>query len=218
MPLLIFAGLPPTAANATNRLGIWIQSLFGLNKFRRMGFLPVRMSLVSVLPSLLGSFAGSYLATTVSDDTFKKYLAFFMLLMTIFTFFNPKPKNSLEDFIPEKKGIITASAVYFLIGVYGGFIQAGVGFFILAYCITYGLDYVRGNAVKMFLNLLTNTMSLAVFIYSGMIEWIPGIVMGAGMALGAVFAAGFSVRAGNVFLKRFVTAAVILFAVILLIT
>ncbi len=216
IPILIFTGLEPTVANATNRLGIWIQSLFGLGKFRRMGYFPVKMSLMSVIPSLLGSVIGAYLATIVAEDAFKKYLAFFMVLMTLVTFFKPQSDKQLTDFTLTMKSGVTASAVYFFVGLYGGFIQAGVGFVVLAYCVLYGLDYVRGNAVKMFINLLTATLSLAIFIYADKVVYLPGIALGAGMAVGAVMAAGFSVKAGNVFLKRFVSVAVIAFAILLL--
>ncbi|MGE4318432.1 MAG: sulfite exporter TauE/SafE family protein [Deferribacterales bacterium] len=216
IPILIFTGLEPTVANATNRLGIWIQSIFGLGKFRRMGYFPVKMSLMSVIPSLIGSVMGAYLATIVAEDAFKKYLAFFMVLMTLVTFFKPQSDKQLTDFTFTAKSGVTASVVYFFVGLYGGFIQAGVGFVVLAYCVLYGLDYVRGNAVKMFINLLTATLSLAIFIYADKVVYLPGIALGAGMAVGAVMAAGFSVKAGNKFLKRFVSVAVIAFAVLLL--
>lgn len=215
IPLLIFTGLEPTFANATNRLGIWIQSVFGLGKFRQLGYFPKKMSLVSTLPAVFGSCIGAYLAMIVSEDVFKKYLAVFMVLMTLVTFFKPQAGEYKTDFEPTKGGVFSASVIYFLIGVYGGFIQAGVGFVVLAYCVMYGMDYVRGNAVKMYINVLTATLSLGIFIYGGKVLWIPGIVLGVGMAVGAVFAASFSVKAGNVFLRRFVSAAVIIFAVLL---
>ena len=217
IPILIFTGLDPTVANATNRLGIWIQSVFGLGKFKKMGYFPVKMSMMAAVPALFGSVIGAYLAMIISEDAFKKYLAALMVIMTLVTFFKPQAKDELTDFIPTKKGITTASIIYFFIGLYGGFIQAGVGFVVLAYCVMYGLGYVRGHAVKMFVNLLTATFSLAIFIYGGKVVYIPGISLGVGMAVGAVLAAGFSVKAGNVFLKRFVSVAVIVFAVLLLV-
>jgi len=182
-----------------------------------MGYFPVKMSLVSALPALVGSVLGAYLATIVAEDAFRKYLAFFMVLMTLVTFFKPQSDKQLTDFIPSAKGVTVSSMVYFFVGIYGGFIQAGVGFVVLAYCVLYGLDYVRGNAVKMFINLLTATLSLVIFIYYDKVVWLPGVCLGAGMAVGAVLAASFSVKAGNKFLKRFVSVAVIIFAVLLII-
>lgn len=217
-PLLIFTGLEPTVANATNRLGIWIQSVFGFNKFRTMGYFPVRMGKVSILPSIAGALLGSYLATIVAEDAFRRYLAFFMVIMTLVTFFKPKSLKVAEDLEHGFKNTAVCVLVFFLMGIYSGFIQAGVGFLVLAYCVMSGMDYIRGNAIKMFMNLSTATLSMVVFIYNGKVVWIQGILLGAGMAFGAVIAAKFSVKAGNVFVKRFVSAAVILFAVLLLVT
>lgn len=218
IPILIFSGLEPTVANATNRLGIWIQSIFGLGKFKRMGYFPVKMSLVASAPALIGSLLGSYLATVTPENSFRKYLAIFMVIMTLVTFFKPEPKDHKEDFVSTPKNIVIASVAYFFMGLYGGYVQAGVGFVVLAFCVISGLDYVRGNSVKMFINLLTATVSLIIFIHSDKVVYLPGIALGAGMALGAVMAASFSVKAGNVFLKRFVSATVIIFAVVLMVT
>lgn len=215
IPILIFSGLEPTVANATNRLGIWIQSVFGLGKFKKMGYFPARMSMVAAIPALFGSLIGSYLATVTPENSFRKYLAIFMVIMTLVTFFKPAVREHRDDFVATAKSVPIAVIAYFFMGIYGGYVQAGVGFVVLAFCVMSGLDYVRGNSVKMFINLLTATISLVIFIHSKKVVYVPGIALGAGMALGAVMAASFSVKAGNVFLKRFVSAAVIIFAVLL---
>ncbi|WP_277656027.1 sulfite exporter TauE/SafE family protein [Seleniivibrio woodruffii] len=217
-PLLIFTGLDPTIANGTNRLGIFIQSVFGFNKFRTMGYFPVKMAKVSFLPSIAGALLGSYLATVIAEDAFRKYLAFFMVIMTLVTFFKPVSDKKLEDIETAPSTVALLSVLYFLMGIYSGFIQAGVGFLILACCVMSGLDYIRGNSIKMFMNITTAFFSLAVFIYHGKVVWLDGILLGGGMALGAIISVKFSIKAGNVFVKRFVSATVIVFAVLLLIT
>lgn len=218
IPILIFTGLEPTVANATNRLGIWIQSVFGLGKFKRMGYFPVRMSMAASVPALFGSMIGAYLATVTPENDFRRYLAVFMVVMTLVTFFKPVAKDSRDDIDLTRRNVLIAIPAYFFMGLYGGYVQAGVGFVVLAFCVMSGLDYVRGNSVKMFVNLLTATVSLVIFIHSKKVVYLPGIALGAGMALGAVMAASFSVRAGNRFLKRFVSAAVLVFAVLLIVT
>lgn len=217
VPLLIFTGLEPTVANATNRLGIWLQSVFGLNKFRRMGFFPKKYSMAAAVPASVGAVIGAYAATVVTDDAFRKYFAFFMVLMTLVTFFKPSSRETREDVTLSGRALGVNTVLYFFVGVYSGFVQAGVGFLTIAACVLAGLDMVRANAVKMFLNLITATMSVAIFIYGGKILFLPGIVLGVGMSLGAVHAAGFSVKVSNNFLKKFVSVIVIIFAVLLLV-
>lgn len=217
VPLLIFTGLEPTVANATNRLGIWIQSLFGTRKFSSMGYFPKKYSFRAALPVALGALVGAYLATVVSDAAFKKYFAFFMVLMTLFTFVNTKPKELKTDVEFTVKGFILNTVGFFFIGIYGGFAQAGVGFMMVAASVMSGLDMVRAHAVKLFLNLVAATISVAIFIYAGKVLYLPAIALGIGMSIGAVTAANISVRVSNEFLKRLVSVAIIIFAILLLV-
>ncbi|WP_283804730.1 sulfite exporter TauE/SafE family protein [Flexistipes sinusarabici] len=77
IPILIFMGLPPTVANGTNRLGIFLQSLIGAVKFKQYGVFPAKFALIVSIPAIAGSIIGSYLATVISDEAFKNYLFFF---------------------------------------------------------------------------------------------------------------------------------------------
>ncbi|XOB65655.1 sulfite exporter TauE/SafE family protein [Deferribacteres bacterium DY0037] len=217
VPLLIFTGLEPTVANATNRLGIWIQSLAGTRKFSNMGYFPKVYSYTAAIPVGLGAISGAYLATIVSDDMFRKYFAFFMVLMTLVTFLKPGTKELKEDVKFTVWATVINSVVYFFIGIYSGFVQAGVGFLMTAACVMSGLDMVRAHAVKLFLNLIAATVSVAIFIYAGKVLFLPAIALGSGMAFGAVTAANISVKVSNTFLKRVVSVAIIIFAILLLV-
>jgi uncharacterized membrane protein YfcA len=215
IPLLIFTGLEPTVANATNRLGIWFQSFFGVRKFSKMGYFPKKYSFGVVVPMVIGAVLGAYLATVITDDAFKKYLAVLMVVMTFVTLIKPKSKEQLEDVVFTPKNYAVTFVLYLGIGVYGGFVQAGVGFLIIAGCVMAGLNMVRANAVKMFLNLMAATVSVAIFIYADKVLYMPAIALGVGMSIGAVVAVGFSVKVSDVFLKRMVSVIVLLFAVML---
>lgn len=217
VPLLIFMGLEPTVANATNRLGVWIQSLFGTTKFRSMGYFPKKYSLQVAFFMAAGAVCGAHLATVVGDATFKKYFAFFMVLMTLVTFFKPSAKELKTDIDFAPKTFLLNAVAFFFIGMYSGFAQAGVGFLIIAASVISGLDMVRSNAVKLFTNLVSSSVSVTIFILAGKVLFMPAICMGAGMAIGAVTAAKFSVKVSNDFLKRFVSVVIIIFAILLLV-
>ncbi|PLX67070.1 MAG: integrase [Denitrovibrio sp.] len=217
VPVLIFTGLEPTIANATNRLGILFQSIFGVRKFKSMGYFPKNYSYTVAIPAAFGALFGAYLATIITDDAFRKYFAFFMIIMTFVTFFKPSAKELKDDVVFTSKSLIINTVAFFFIGMYSGFVQAGVGFLMIAGAVLAGLDMVRANAVKMFLNLITATMSVAIFIYGGKILFIPGIALGIGMSIGAVVGAGFSVKVSNNFLKRLVSVIIFVFAILLLV-
>ena len=218
VPLLIFTGLEPTVANATNRLAVWIQCFFGTRKLYMMGYFPKNYCFKVVWPMLAGTLIGAYLLTVIPDETFRKYFAFFMVLMTLVTFFKPASKIQQTDVGFTGKSLAVNYFIYFFIGIYIGFIQAGVGFMIIAASVISGLGMVRANAVKMFLNLSAATISLIIFFYAGKVLILPALAMGAGMSLSAVIASGMSVKVSDVFLKRLVSVVILIFAVLLLVT
>ena len=106
-----------------------------------------------------------------------------------------------------------APVAFFAVGVYGGFIQAGVGFLVLAVTTAAGLDLVRGNAVKVLSVLCWTAAALAVFAANGSVDWRLGAVLAAGMLVGGVTGARLTVLKGHRWVKVVVTVTAILFAV-----
>ncbi len=212
VPILIFMGMPATLANATNRLGVFMQSLIGVGKFHAYGVLPRRFSILVTIPAVLGSVAGTWLATVVSDHAFRKYLALFMVLMTLSTFLKPGRMLQKRDISYSAGRWAVIMAAFFGIGLYGGFIQAGVGFLILSAMLLTGYDFVAGNATKTFTILVFTLVSLVIFLLKGMVVFVPGIALGLGSMVGAALGARVTVQKGNVFIQRFVVVTVLLFA------
>jgi hypothetical protein len=106
----------------------------------------------------------------------------------------------------------------FGVGIYGGFLQAGVGFLVLAATSAAGLDLVRGNAVKMLSVLLLTMLSLAVFAGTGNVDWPLGLALGAGNLAGAMVGVRLAVLKGHRWLERIVTITIVIFAILLWVT
>lgn len=104
---------------------------------------------------------------------------------------------------------------FFLVGLYGGFLQAGVGFIALAVTTLAGLDLVRGNAVKVFAVMLLTLLSLTVFAVTGHVDWPAGAVLGLGNLLGGFVGVKLAVVKGQKWLEAVVTVTVVVFAVLL---
>jgi len=217
IPLLIFMGLPPTVANATNRIGVFLQSLTATRQLHNHGVFPVRFSLIVAIPAVLGSVLGTYAALVVSDAAFKKYLAIFMVLMTLFTFFKPAVvlPQSTEKYSFKRWAMLWL--LFFGVGLYGGFIQAGVGFLIIAAMVLTGYDLVAGNATKSFVIFLLTCVSLVIFWVGGKVQVVPGLALGCGSMLGAFVGSHVTVTKGNAFIQKFVVAMVILSAILLMV-
>ena len=98
-------------------------------------------------------------------------------------------------------------------GLYGGFVQAGVGFLILAVTTWSGLDLVRGNAVKVLAVLLFTPLSLGIFAWQGQVHWPSGLALAVGMLAGGEIGARLTIGKGERWVRRVVTAAILVFAV-----
>lgn len=216
VPVLIFMGMPPTTANATNRLAVFLQSLTAVARFRTYGVFPLKFSLIVTIPAVLGSVFGAWLAMVISEEAFKNYLAAFMVVMTLATFLRPGKMLEKREIDYTFGRWVLIWLVFFGIGIYGGFLQAGVGFLVLAGLLLSGHDFVSGNAIKTFIILMFTLAALIIFIIGGMVEYLPGAVLGIGSMIGAAVGARTTVKKGNVFVQRFVVAMVIVFALLLL--
>jgi len=217
LPLLIFAGLPANVANGTNRVGIALQNMVGAASFYQKKVLDVRAAFILGIPAVIGSLAGSKIAVSLDETILRRVIGAAMVLMLILIL--ARPRRWLHGKVEVLQGIPHWHhfLIFFAIGLYGGFIQIGVGIFLLSGLVL-GLGYnlVRANAVKVGINFLFTVASLLVFQSSGQVEWIPGLVLAAGTGVGAWFAARVAVEKGAALVHRLLIAVVIISALYLL--
>jgi len=217
LPALLFIGLPANIANATNRVGVTLQNVVGTAAFYRQGRLDVRGALIFSIPAVIGSILGARIAVNIDEAAFRKVLAVVMVIMLILMLV--KPERWVAGRVQNHNGriSITQILIFFAIGVYGGFLQAGVGIFLLAALVLGpGYDVVRGNAVKVAIVLTLTLAALLVFQASGQVAWGVGLVLGLGNMLGAWLATRFAVNKGAAWVRWFVIAVVLVSAAQLL--
>ncbi|BAT72302.1 conserved hypothetical protein [Thermosulfidibacter takaii ABI70S6] len=213
--VMIFLGLPPTVANGTNRVAIFLQQLMAVKRFRDFKVLPFRFAFILTLPAALGAVVGSYLAVNISDVLFKKIFAILMITVSFISMLNPKFDRLVEDSIFRW---VFLTAGFFLVGIYGGFVQAGVGFFILAVLVLCGFDLVVANAIKVFVIMVFTVFALTMFILKGKVDWAWGLSLAVGNVLGAYVGTGLAVKKGESFIKKVVFIMLVVIAIKLLLT
>ncbi len=211
LPILIFVGLPPSVANATNRVGVLTQNVAAVWGFHRYDVMPWRWALAASIPAMIGALLGTWAALRISDEAFTRVLAILMVVVTVWTVLRRDAGAGSTAIVPATRWWLVLG--FLGVGFYGGFVQAGVGFFVLALTTAAGLDLVRGNAVKVLSVLLLTGLSLALFAWSGRVDWLLGLVLGAGNASGAWIGVHVAVSKGHRWLRTFVTVTVVLFAI-----
>jgi uncharacterized membrane protein YfcA len=217
LPLLIYLGLPANMANATNRVCIVLQNATGTATFHRNRMLDVRGALTLGVPAVLGSILGALIAVSLEETTMRTVIGIVMALMAFLMVFNSErwlvDRVLLDVYHPKWWHLV----LMFIIGIYGGFIQLGVGIFILV-TLVMGIGYntARGNAVKMAVILLLNLAALIVFQGKGQINWLLGLILALGSMLGAWVAAHYAIHWNPKWIFRFLLLIVIVTALDLL--
>jgi uncharacterized membrane protein YfcA len=220
LPILVFFGLPPTVANATNRVGILLQNVAAVWSFRRQGIQVPGALVWAVLPAFVGGGLGTWLALVVSDEAFQRILSFLMVAFSLWTLFGAKPRGAKprgakeetqqEPLTPARR--MALGAGFFVAGIYGGFVQAGIGFLILALITAAGLDLVRGNAVKVTAILGLTALALSIFAWNGKVDWGLGLALGSGNFVGGLLGARLTVAKGHDWIRRVVVVTIVIFA------
>jgi len=211
LPALIFLGLPPSVANGTNRVAILMQNIGAVWGFNRHGLVDWKSLVWAALPATIGAVLGVWIAVNVGDRAFQRILALLMIIMTLLSLWNP-PKGRRSSFGTRDRERLLLSGAFFLIGIYGGFVQAGVGFLILATMSLAGMDLVRGNAIKVLSILCFTMVSLSIFITQSLVYWAPGVVLGLGAAAGGQLGVKLTVLKGHKWIRGVVTLAILLLA------
>jgi len=216
LPTLLFLGLDSALANGTNRIGILIQNLFAVISFRKQDVYQFRESLKYSFITLPGAVIGALVSVRINDEWFKRILAIVMIGIVI-SMFLPQAKKNYRNINSVAKNQWLIYIVLFLIGFYGGFIQVGVGFLLMAalyHILKIGLVYV--NMHKVFIIFIYTIPSLMIFILTGNVNWGYGLSLAFGNALGGWWGAKASVKGGEKLIRLVLATAIALMALRLL--
>ncbi len=217
LPILMFIGLPPNVANGTNRIGILFQNIVSSLNFFRKKVLDVRMGLILGIPAVAGSVAGAFIVLELHDRAVEIAVGIVLLIMLLPVLLRPGQWLKKTRAGMKQKKWWLKIVLFVLIGVYGGFIQAGVGIFLLsALVLNMGYDLVRANALKVFINLIFTPFALTVFLLRGEIDIMAGLVLAIGNSVGAYIASNWAVSWGPVFVRYVLIVVIVLASIKLL--
>ncbi len=207
--LMILGGLPATAANGTNRVAVLIQNLVATRNFRRHGFRDFKQGMKLGISAMVGAIIGSFIALDIPENIFRTILSIIMVLALV-TVLRPGRKNPQKDHSGNPGHPVLQIIMFFFIGIYGGFIQAGTGYLIIfSLSVIGGLSLVKTNSLKIVIIAAYLVPSLAVFIANGEVKWLPALILTAGTSLGGWFGSTFAIRKGDKWIRIILAAAIL---------
>ena len=196
LPFLIFLGLPANVANGTNRIALVMQNVVATGSFKHSKVFRFKEGIYLAIPAIAGAIPGAFLAANIDKAFLEKFIGVLLVVMFLFVLIKP------ERWITQKKAGKTKIGIlqiitFFFIGLYGGFIQAGIGFFLIASLILVaGSDLIKANALKLFIVLIYNIFAFGVFILNGQVDFLLGAIVGFGNMLGAFLATRVALKYG----------------------
>ena len=211
VPLLVLAGVPGNSANGSNRVGILTSNAAAATAFRKLGVRGLSKAAPILIPIVLGSLVGSYGITRLTDDSFERVFGIAMLPVIFLSIRKPKVKLDADPW-----PLPVTAAVFLVVGLYGGAVQAGVGLIMLAALTRAGFDLVTANNIKVVSNLALTMVALPVFIIQGNVRWLQAIILAVGLTVGAWIGAHAAVKGGEKFIRIVMVIAALLLAAKLL--
>ena len=226
LPALVFLGLDGPVANGTNRVAILAQNITAIGGFRARGFSDFKLSLSLSLAALPGAICGAWLGTMVRGELFNRILGIILIVVLVYMAIERRRKKAGSTSTTEKpetgevlgnRRLILGHLCLVGVGFYGGFIQAGVGFLLMAALHqVMGMDLVRVNMHKVFIVGVFTLAALIVFAVRGQVLWIPGLALAVGNSIGGWIGSQISVKKGEGWIRGALYLALIAMALKLL--
>ena len=211
IPVLIFVGLTPAVAVATNRFSALMQSA------ARLPFLHKRLGLGFKIPAAIvffhaiGAVIGALILVSLDVESLFKLLGVTLVVASILTFLSEKGVTVAKKKDISLKSLIAASIAMFFVGIYRGFFGPATAILDRLVSIHFlGLDFVQSMALSNYNTFFSSIAALAIFLNAGLVNFAFGIPLAVGAVIGAVFGTKYALEKGNVFMKyAFVAISVI---------
>jgi uncharacterized membrane protein YfcA len=207
-PALLFVGVPPIPANATNTLALWTGVTASGGAYRNRLDVPTRVLLPLLFTGLAGGIMGAFLLLRTPAHTFMRVLPWLMLGATLLFIFGKKLAGGRVSSVGHDAtaaAIMGASFFELVVAVYGGYFGGGMGIVNLAMLAAVGMTDIHAmNALKSILGIAINGVAAVVFVVKGAIYWPHAIVMIAGALVGGYFGAHYAQKLPQAWVRGFV--------------
>ena len=200
LPALLWAGLPPVQALATNKLQGSFGTLSASLHFIFNGKLLHKNLFPLIVATFLGALSGTLMVQMLPDDLMRKTVPLLLILFAVYFLFSPRISD--EDANQRFPFHWFALALCLPIGFYDGFFGPGTGsFFVMAIVSLLGYNLTRATGITKILNLTSNLTALLFFALGGHVVWELGLVLGIAQASGAWLGAKAAIRHGAAIIR-----------------
>lgn len=207
-PALLFTGVPPIPANATNTIALWTAAAASGGAYRKRLDIARRVMMPLLAVSLIGGVAGAILLIKTPAHTFMRVLPWLTLGATLLFAFGrrlARGRKSVVDHEASFAALAAATAFQLVVAVYGGYFGGGMGIVMLAMLATLGMTDIHSmNALKSVMGFVINGVAVVVFILERAVYWRQAAIMIAGGIVGGYLGAHYAQKLPQVWIRWFV--------------
>ena len=187
-PTLLFTGVPPVPANATNTVALLVGTAASGGAYRKRLTTPRRVLIPFVIAGLLGGLGGAFLLVKTPAETFLRVIPWMLLAATLLFAFSRRITKRFAAHISHEAStaaLAIAAGLELIVGLYGGYFGGGIGIIMLAIFSALGMTDIHAmNALKVILASVINGVATIFFIVAKIVYWPQALVMTAGALIG----------------------------------
>jgi len=200
LPVLLWLGLSPAQALATNKLQGSFGTFSASLRFLRSGMVNITHIIPEIALTFAGSAAGTLIVQRINADILTDTIPWLLIAVALYTLLSPRMEDTQT--IQRIRRLFFAPLIGFGVGFYDGFFGPGTGsFFTIAFVGLLGLGLNRATAHAKVLNFTSNFSALLLFAIGGHIIWVVGLIMALGQILGASIGAHTVIHQGSRVIK-----------------
>ncbi len=207
-PALLWTGVPPIPANATNTIALWTGAAASGGAYRSRLDVPRRVMIPLLAASLTGGLIGALLLLKTPAHTFMRVLPWLTLGATLLFAFGKKlagKRGSVIEHESTSAALAGATLFQFGVAIYGGYFGGGMGIVMLAMLAALGMTDIHAmNALKSVMGFVINGVAVVTFIFAGAVYWRHGAVMIVGAIVGGYLGAHYAMKVPQVWIRSFV--------------
>jgi uncharacterized protein len=210
LPVLLFTGLNPAAAVATNKLVGTMGSLTSTLMFYRSGKLDFSSQYKLFPLVFIGSMVGACTVHLMNPEVLKPLMLVMLSAVAIYTIFKKDWGSTSTYKMLSIRHLILFMVFIFAIGFYDGFLGPGTGSFLIFAYLMIGFDFIKAAGNAKFLNFGSNIAALLMFMYLGQVNYAYGLPMGLAGIAGAMCGSKFAIKKGSSYVRALFIAVTFL--------
>ncbi len=207
-PALLFTGVPPIPANATNTIALWTAAAASGGAYRKRLDVPRRVMAPLFTVSLIGGLIGAYLLLKTPAHTFMRVLPWLTLGATLLFAFGRKiagGRKSVIEHEASSAALVGATFFQFLVAIYGGYFGGGMGIVMLAMLAALGMTDIHAmNGLKSVMGFVINGVAVVTFVVAHAVYWKHGVIMIGGGIAGGYAGAHYAQKVPQAWIRTFV--------------